>query len=80
MKGFSIMSTTEPTKPVFELRVALTTSDYERLVKFYCEGLGIEPTAEWHNDGGQALMSHGHLLYPGAIRDCRLLFVIHMSN
>ena len=36
--------------PVIELRIALTTSDYERLVKFYCEGLGIEPAAIWNND------------------------------
>ncbi len=42
--------------PVFELRVALTTHDYERLVKFYCEGLGIEPAAVWNNDDGRALM------------------------
>lgn len=43
-------------RPVFELRVALTTSDYERLVKFYCEGLGLEPTAIWQNGEGHALM------------------------
>ena len=42
--------------PVFELRVALTVRDYERSVKFYCEGLGIEPAAVWNNDGGKALM------------------------
>lgn len=42
--------------PVLELRVALTTHDYERLVKFYCEGLGIEPAALWNNDGGKALI------------------------
>jgi lactoylglutathione lyase len=42
--------------PVLELRVALTTSDYERLVKFYCDGLGIEPAAIWNNNGGQALI------------------------
>lgn len=42
--------------PVLEMRVALTTRDYERLVKFYCEGLGIEPAAIWNNDGGRALM------------------------
>lgn len=42
--------------PVLELRVALTTSDFERLVKFYCEGLGIEPAAIWNNDGGRALI------------------------
>ncbi len=42
--------------PIFELRVALTTHEYERLVKFYCDGLGIEPAAIWNNDGGRALM------------------------
>lgn len=42
--------------PILELRVALTTSDYERLVKFYCHGLGIEPAAIWNNDGGKALI------------------------
>ena len=45
-----------PNHPVLELRVALTTHDYERLVKFYCEGLGIEPAAIWNNDGGKALI------------------------
>jgi methylmalonyl-CoA/ethylmalonyl-CoA epimerase len=42
--------------PVLELRVALTAHDYERLMKFYCDGLGLEPAAIWNNDGGQALM------------------------
>jgi methylmalonyl-CoA/ethylmalonyl-CoA epimerase len=42
--------------PVLELRVALTASDYDRLLKFYCEGLGIEPAAIWNNDGGRALI------------------------
>jgi catechol 2,3-dioxygenase-like lactoylglutathione lyase family enzyme len=41
---------------VLELRVALTTSDYERLTKFYCEGLGLEPAAIWNNGQGRALM------------------------
>lgn len=45
-----------PKHPILELRIALTTSDYERLVKFYCAGLGIEPAAIWNNDGGKALM------------------------
>lgn len=44
------------TSPILELRVALTTRDYERLVKFYCAGLGLEPAAVWNNDGGRALM------------------------
>jgi len=43
-------------QPVLELRVALTTRDYERVVKFYSEGLGIEPAAIWNNDGGRALI------------------------
>lgn len=42
--------------PILELRVAFTTSEYERLVKFYCAGLGIEPVAIWNNDGGKALI------------------------
>ncbi len=43
-------------KNILELRVAITTQDYERLVKFYCLGLDIEPAAVWNNDGGKALM------------------------
>ena len=50
------MASLKPNSPVFELRVAITTRDYERLVKFYCEGLGIEPAALWNNDGGRALI------------------------
>ena len=50
------MSTSNPKYPVLELRVALTTSDYERSMKFYCDGLGIEPSALWSNGGGQALI------------------------
>jgi len=50
------MSTSNSKQPVLELRVALTTSDYERSVKFYCDGLGIEPAAIWNNGGGRALI------------------------
>jgi uncharacterized glyoxalase superfamily protein PhnB len=50
------MATPNPNYPVHELRVAFTTSDYERLVKFYCAGLGIEPAAIWNNGQGQALV------------------------
>jgi lactoylglutathione lyase len=46
----------EPNHPVLELRVALTAADYERSVKFYCEGLGIEPAAVWNNGQGRALV------------------------
>jgi predicted enzyme related to lactoylglutathione lyase len=45
-----------PKHPIIELRVALTTSDYERLVKFYSVGLGLEPAAIWNNGQGQALI------------------------
>ena len=48
--------TSDSNKPVFELRVALTTSDYNRLTKFYSEGLGIEPAAIWNNGQGKALI------------------------
>ncbi len=45
-----------PDHPVYEMRIALTTSNYARLVKFYCDGLGIEPAAIWSNGQGQALV------------------------
>ena len=50
------MSTPNSNQPIFEMRVALTTRDYERSVKFYCDGLGIEPAQFWNNDQGQALI------------------------
>jgi len=43
-------------QPVLELRIALTVKEFERSVKFYCEGLGIEPAALWNNGNGHALM------------------------
>ncbi len=54
MKGN--MSKSNPDHPVFELRVALTTSNFERSVKFYSEGLGLEPDDLWKNGQGQALI------------------------
>ena len=50
------MATPKSNYPIHELRVAITTSDYERLVKFYCDGLGIEPAAIWNNGQGKALV------------------------
>lgn len=50
------MVTANSNDPITELRVAITTSDYERLVKFYCDGLGIESAAIWNNGQGQALV------------------------
>ncbi len=55
------MSTKDPNHPILELRVALTASDYERSVKFYCEGLGLEPAQFWNNSQGRALvLDMGH--------------------
>ncbi len=44
------------TPPVLELRVALTTADFERLASFYREGLGLEPAQIWSADQGRALV------------------------
>jgi methylmalonyl-CoA/ethylmalonyl-CoA epimerase len=41
--------------PVLELRVALTTGEFERLLKFYTDGLGLQPAALW-DDAGQAVL------------------------
>src|SRR4030042_5964528 len=46
----------EINSPVTEMRVALTSSDYERLVKFYCSGRGLEPAELWNNGQGKALI------------------------
>jgi catechol 2,3-dioxygenase-like lactoylglutathione lyase family enzyme len=46
--------------PVLELRVALTVRDYERSIKFYCDGLGLEPAQLWNNgDGHAAILNMG---------------------
>jgi catechol 2,3-dioxygenase-like lactoylglutathione lyase family enzyme len=50
------MTASDPNHPILELRVALTTGDYERLVKFYTDGLGLEPAQLWNNGQGQALI------------------------
>ena len=42
--------------PVLELRVALTTSDFERMTRFYFEALGIPPAQFWNNGQGQAVI------------------------
>ena len=42
--------------PVMELRVALTTDEFERLASFYLQGLGLEPAQEWPEDQGRALV------------------------
>ncbi|MCA9912767.1 MAG: VOC family protein [Anaerolineae bacterium] len=45
--------------PVFELRVAITAGDYERLVRFYRDGLGLESGEQWSDHG------HGQILHSG---------------
>lgn len=41
---------------VLELRVALTTEDYERLSRFYRDGLGLEPSQFWDENQGRAMV------------------------
>jgi uncharacterized glyoxalase superfamily protein PhnB len=50
------MSASIVTRPVMELRVALTAREYERLVRFYCDGLGLETTQVWPSDQGRAVI------------------------
>ena len=41
-----------PDVPILELRVAIATAYYERLLKFYTIGLGVEPAQFWQNGVG----------------------------
>ena len=41
---------------VLELRVALTTEDFDRLAGFYRQGLGLEPSQVWPENQGRALV------------------------
>ena len=50
------MSTANHALPVLELRLAITASDFERSLKFYSAGLGIEPAEFWNNGQGQAVI------------------------
>ena len=50
------MSTPNPNPPVMDLRVALTTDAFERLVSFYCDGLGLKPAQIWPDDQGRAVI------------------------
>lgn len=43
---------------VLEFRVALTAEDYDRVVAFYRDGLGLDPGPSWAENGrGQVLMA-----------------------
>lgn len=47
-------------KQVFELRVALTTADYQGVLKFFQEGLGLEPAGLWTSgDEGAVIFELG---------------------
>ena len=50
------MSMPTSNRPVLELRVALTAREYERIVKFYCDGLGLETTQVWPTEHGRAVI------------------------
>jgi methylmalonyl-CoA/ethylmalonyl-CoA epimerase len=39
-----------------QLRVALTTQDYERLLSFYRDGLGIEAAEHWTDGEGEGVL------------------------
>lgn len=43
-------------KPILQLRVAVTTADYERMMKFYTQALGLEPAELWTTDHSQAAL------------------------
>ncbi len=55
------MATLNSNYPILELRVAVTTMDYKRLLKFYTDGLGLEPAQLWQNGQGHAaILNMGH--------------------
>ncbi len=41
------MSEPTPKSPILELYVALTTGDNQRLMRFYQDGLGLQPAQLW---------------------------------
>lgn len=50
------MPSTQPKPRVIELRVAITTQDFDRLASFYQVGLGLQPSQAWPEDQGRALV------------------------
>ncbi len=50
------MSANGTNRPILEMRVALTTGDYERMTRFYCEGLGLNPAELWTTEQSQAAL------------------------
>jgi methylmalonyl-CoA/ethylmalonyl-CoA epimerase len=50
------MEKSASSRQVLELRVALTTNEYEKLAGFYLDGLGLQPSQVWPEDQGRALV------------------------
>ena len=44
------------TAPILELRVALTTADYQRLLDFYQDALGLDPAEIWTSENSRAVI------------------------
>ena len=44
---------------IFELRVALTTGEFDRLVTFYRDGLGLDPGDRWTDNGRGQILNAG---------------------
>ena len=42
--------------PVLQLRVAITAEDYESILAFYRDGLGLDPAADWSDEHGHGVM------------------------
>lgn len=45
--------------PVLEMRVALTVEDYDRVVAFYRDGLGLDPGDMWTDHGRGQMFTAG---------------------
>lgn len=45
--------------PIFELRVAITAEEFEKLVRFYRDGLGLVAGEMWTNNGQGQLFHAG---------------------
>ena len=50
------MTDSASSRPVLELRVALTSADFQGILRFYSEGLGVDPAALWTSENGQAVI------------------------
>lgn len=43
-------------QPILELRVALTSGEYARLLRFYQDGLGLAPAQFWTSEQGHGVL------------------------